>query len=110
MHKLALPVLLASSLALAGCAASIAAGMAGAALRSAQSDKQVTGDVAPAAVQACEARASQHGLVRIIDVERRSVGKVVVWGTSGEGAERRSFECGYKGKISRFKVRTIQAQ
>lgn len=108
MRRLALPVLLASSLALGGCAASIAAGVAGAALRSVQSAKPVPGDVGPAAVQACEARASQHGPVKIIDVERRSVGKVVVWGTAGEGAERQSFECGYDGKISRFKVRAIQ--
>jgi hypothetical protein len=108
MHKLALPVLLASNLALGGCAASIAAGVAGAALRSAQSGKAVPGDLGPAAVQACEARASQHGQVRIIDVERSSVGKVVVWGTAGEGAERQSFECGYDGKISRFKLRAIK--
>jgi hypothetical protein len=110
MRDLALPLLIASSLTLGGCAASIAASVAGAALRSARSDKEVTEDPGPAALKACEARASQHGKVHIIDLERLDKGKVVVWGTAGEGAQKQSFECGFDRKIARFKLRAIPAR
>ena len=109
MCKILLPILAASSLALGGCAASIAAGVAGAALRSAQGAKSASAeDVGPAAAEACQARASQHGEVNIIDVERRRGGKITVWGTVDGGGERRSFECRYDGKIAAFKLRPMQ--
>jgi hypothetical protein len=111
MRKRLLPVLAASSLALGGCAAGIAAGVAGAALRSAGGGKSAAAqDLAPAATDACTARASQHGQVSIIDVERRSNGKIMVWGAADDGRLRQSFECRYDGKIVGFKLRPIQAR
>jgi hypothetical protein len=103
-----LPFLLVGSLALGGCAASLAASAVGAAIRSSQSQKQPTDQQnwPQAAAAACQAHAAQFGEVRIIDVELRQ-DKVVVWGTAGEGAQKRSFECPYNGKISGFKLRTI---
>ena len=109
MRKILMLIIAAGSLALGGCAASIAASVAGAAVRSAGGGKSAPAeDQGPPAEQACKARASQHGEVNIIDIERRSGGKVVVWGTVENGGERRSFECRYDGKIAGFKLRQIQ--
>ena len=108
MRIFLLPILAAGSLALGGCAASIAAGVAGAALRGAGGGKSAAAeDLGPTALEACKARASQHGEVSIIDVEQRSPGKVVVWGTAGEGQQRQSFECRFDGKIAGLKLRPI---
>jgi hypothetical protein len=57
---------------------------------------------------ACTARAAQLGAVHVIDIERRGPGKAIVWGTVGEGAARRSFECRYDGRIVGFKLRAIE--
>jgi hypothetical protein len=109
MRNYLLPLLAASSLALGGCAASIAAGLAGAALRGAGDDKSpaLAQDLGPPAEAACRAQASQHGQVNVIDIERRSDGKIVVWGTVEDAKQRRSFECRYDGKIAGFKLRAI---
>jgi hypothetical protein len=45
--------------------------------------------------------------VNVIDIERRSDGKIVVWGTVEDATQRRSFECRYDGKIAGFKLRAI---
>ena len=104
------PILLlaASTFALGGCAASIAASAVGAALRASQSGQRASAsqDLGPAASEACSTRASQHGDVSIIDVERRT-NKVIVWGTVRNGQERQSFECRFDGEISDFKLRPI---
>ncbi len=50
------------------------------------------------------------GAAHINDVERRSSGKIAVWGTVGEGTARQSFECGYGGKITSFTLRAITAR
>jgi hypothetical protein len=112
MRNFLLPAVTAGSLVLGGCAASIAAGVAGAALRSAGGDKSAAAaqDLGPAAQEACGARASQHGEVKIIDMERRGDGKIVIWGTSGNDRDRQSFECRYDGKIAGFKLRPIPAR
>ncbi len=108
MPRSILPLLLLASFALSGCAASIAAGAIGAAIRSGQERPDPNADLGPAARQACQTEASKHGEVRIIDVERRSAGKVIVWGTVEGAGGRRSFECGYNGRIAGFKVREIK--
>ena len=107
MPKPILPLVLLASFTLSGCAASIAAGALGAALRSGQERPDPNLDLGPAARTACEAQAAQHGEVRIIDVERRSSGKAIVWGTVEQAGVRRSFECRYDGKIASFKLREI---
>jgi hypothetical protein len=45
--------------------------------------------------------------VHIIDVEQRSVDKLVVWGTVDDGKQRRSFQCDFKHKVTGFKLREI---
>jgi hypothetical protein len=51
----------------------------------------------------------RYGAVHIIDIEQRSVDKIVVWGTVEDGKQRRSFECGFKSAIAYFKLRDIPA-
>jgi hypothetical protein len=89
----------------------MAAGVAGAALRNAGGGKSAAAeDLGPSAVEACKARASQYGEPSIIDTERRSNGKIVVWGAVDDSRQRRSFECRYDGKIAGFKLRPIPAR
>ena len=103
----ALLVIAAGGLALSGCAAGLAAGALGAAARSAQGAPQSNAHLADEARAACAERAAQHGSVHIIDVQQRRVDRITVWGTVGEGAEKRSFECSYGTKIAGFKLRAI---
>lgn len=103
----AVALLACASTTLGGCVASIAAKAAGAAVRSTQRDRPTDASETGSAQEACTARAAQHGAVRVIDIEDRGTGRVVVWGTAGEGAARQSFECRYSGKIVGFKLRPI---
>jgi len=101
-----------AAMPLGGCVASMALGAANAvgsavAKRGAQADPNV--DVGPDARAACTARAAREGAAHVIDVEYRGPGKAIVWGTIGEGAARRSFECRWAGKIVGFTLRTIAA-
>ncbi len=106
-RMLAFPLLLGSTLALGGCAAGIAANAVGMAVRSARGEPESNEHLKPTAVEACTARASQHGAVRIIDTEQRTTSKIIVWGTADDGKVRRSFECSYGTKITGFKLRPI---
>jgi hypothetical protein len=112
MRRSIVPLLVGSSLLLGGCAASIAASAIGAAVSSARS--QQAARRAPlssaAAAEACTASALPYGQVSIIDVESRSAGKLIVWGTVENDRERRSFECSYNGKVSGFKLRAVAAR
>ena len=112
-RKCQLTVLLAASLAVSGCAASIAASAVGAALRNAQSREGQNPPPDPealklSAAQACRAHASQFGTVHIIDLEQRTPSKIVVWGTA-TGSNRRSFSCTYTTKIDTFKFYTLKS-
>lgn len=94
---------------LGGCVAGMAVGAVSAVGSAAAKGRPAdpTIDVGPDARAACTARAAQQGAVHVIDVEYRAPGKVIVWGTIGEGAARRSFECRWAGKIVGFTVRPI---
>lgn len=103
-------LLLAASVALGGCVASVAAGALGAAVRSGQKGDgtfQADEAVKLAAASACRAQAGQYGDVHVIDIEPRSATKVTVWGTVTSATERRSFECRYDRKVVSFKLRNI---
>ena len=100
--------LAAGALALGGCVAGMAASAIGMAARSARGQPASNEHLKPEASAACTARASQYGAVRIIDVEQRSASKIVVWGTVGDGKQRRSFECAYGTSITGFKLRAIK--
>jgi hypothetical protein len=108
MNRPSLLLLLVSSLALGSCAAGLAMSAANVAVRGARGTPQSNEHLRPTAVQACSAHASQFGEARIIDVEQRSASKIIVWGTVSEGEERRSFQCHYGTKITRFQLREIK--
>ena len=106
MRRSFLPLLLIAALPLGGCAASLAASAVGAAVQAADKpEKAPTEDPGPAARAACTAEAAKHGEVTVIDVEYRSASRLIVWGTVANGAQRRSFECRWNGKIVEFKLR-----
>lgn len=98
------------ALALGGCVASLAASAASMAIRSAQPKPQSNANFRPTARQACSERAAQYGAVHVIDVEQRSVGRIVVWGTVTDAKERRSFECHFTSGIVDFKLRQIRVR
>ncbi len=99
----------ASGLALGGCVAGMVAGAAGTAVQAARGHPESNAHVQPTAKAACSDYAARYGAVHIIDVEQRSVDKIVVWGTIDDGKQRRSFECGFKTAITYFKLRYIHA-
>lgn len=107
-----LALLAVGSLALQGCAASIAAGVIGAGIRAASAGREDAPiqDMRAAATEACRARALQHGQVHIIDAEQGRGNRVTVWGTVQDARERRGFECAYNGRITGFTLRAIPRQ
>ena len=62
----------------------------------------------PQARDACMAQAAQSGTPHLIDVEQHRIDQIVVWGTVGEGPQKRSFECDFGTKIIAFKLREIR--
>ena len=95
---------------LGGCVASIAASAASMAIQSAQPQPQSNAHLKPVAIQACSARAASHGSVHIIDVEQRSLGRMIVWGTVTDSSQRRSFQCHFTNSIADFRLRKIKAR
>jgi hypothetical protein len=100
----------ATGLALVGCVAGMVAGAAGTAVQAARGHPARNAHLQPTAKAACSANAAPYGSVHIIDVEQRSVDRIVVWGTVDDGRQRRSFECGFKSSITYFKLRDIHAR
>lgn len=98
------------ALPLGGCAAGLAAGAAGMAIRSSQGEPKSNRQLQPTARSACSAHAAQYGAVHIIDVEQRSAGKIIVWGTVTDAKQRRSFECAFTDRIAGFKLQVIDTQ
>ena len=92
---------------LGGCVAGMAIGAAGYAARSAIGKPASNEHLRPEAITACSERAAPYGAVHIIDVERRSTSKMIVWGTADDGKQRRSFACSFGTKITAFKLRAI---
>ncbi len=107
MRRSLLPLLAASSLALSGCVAGLAASAVGTAIKAATDGPVVDEDRRAAARAACEAHGAQHGRVHIIDAEQRPDGRVTVWGTAEDDRERRAFRCRYDGAVSAFRLRAI---
>ena len=95
---------------LSGCVAGMAANAVAMAAAGARGEPQSNQHLQPAAREACTAQAAAYGTVRIIDVEQRTVSRMIVWGTVDDGRQRRSFECGFGTTISYFKLRPIAAR
>ncbi|HEU0098741.1 MAG TPA: hypothetical protein VFQ67_08180 [Allosphingosinicella sp.] len=109
--RTALLLLALAALPLGGCAAGLAAGAVGAAVRAADGPERVPAeDPGPAARSACTERASQYGEVRIIDTVYKSPARLVVWGSAEAQGRRRSFQCRWDGKIVGFSIREVRAR
>lgn len=113
MKRSVVPLLLVASLALGGCAASIAASVVGAAVNAANpppAEVAYSADLIAAAREACRARAAQHGTVHIIDAEQGRRGRVTVWGTVQDPSQRRAFTCTFARTVTDFRLRAIPAR
>lgn len=97
----------AATLPLGGCVASLATGAVSMAVQAAQGQPRANQQLTPQANEACTARAAQYGTVRIIDVEQHTASRIIVWGTSDDGKQRRSFKCAFGTKVDAFRVRAI---
>ena len=102
-------LMLTTTLGLTGCVASMAASAVGAAV-SASRGRPVSNEGArETAISQCSALAAPYGVVHVIDVEQRSVERMVVWGTTEGRSGRQSFECAFGTKVVGFKIHPIAA-
>ena len=107
-RKILLPLVLVLTPALGGCAVQ-------AALAAAELAPQIRGPLGPRnahlrpeAIKACTQRAGQYGSVYIVDVEQRRADRIIVWGSVTDSQrQRRTFECHFTTRLSRFKLGEI---
>ena len=92
---------------LSGCVAAMAASAVSMAAQGARGHPVGNAELQPQARAACSTQAAQYGAVHVIDVEQHSVAKIIVWGTVDDGKQRRSFECDFGTKVTRFVLRPI---
>jgi hypothetical protein len=95
-------------LVLPGCVPMMAAGVAGQAIGSTRKKPASNDLLKPDARAACSARAEQYGVAHVIDVVQQTRSRIIVWGTVGEGATKRSFKCTFGQSITEFKLRKIK--
>lgn len=95
---------------LGACVPMMAASAVSMAARGAEGTPVSNAALQPQARDACTQQAAQYGAVNVIDVEQHAVNKIIVWGTVGEGPQKRSFECDYGTRITGFKLRTIRPE
>jgi hypothetical protein len=105
-----LPLVGGLAVALGGCVASMAVSAVSMAAQAAQGRPASNEALQPQAREACSTQAAQYGAIHIIDVEQHAIDKIIVWGTVDDGKQKRSFECDYGTRITRFKLRDISAQ
>lgn len=108
MKRFILPVMaLGLAPLLGGCVAAMAASAVSMAAQGARGQPVSDAELQPQAREACSTQAAQYGAVHVIDVEQHSVAKIIVWGTVDDGKQRRSFECDFGTKVTRFVLRPI---
>lgn len=103
-------VLAAASPALTGCLPMMAVSAASMAAQGAEGRPESNAALQPQVRDACSRQAAKYGAVSIIDVEQHRLNQIIVWGTVGEGTQKRSFECDYGTKITAFKLREIHPE
>ena len=107
---MALPLLLFAAPALGGCAVQAALAAVQLARYIPKSEGPSNEHLRPQATQACTQQAAQYGAVHVIDVEQRSAGRIIVWGSVTDPQQRRrTFECHFTTKLASFKLREIGA-
>jgi hypothetical protein len=110
MRLLPAALLMCACPALAGCLPMMAVSAASMAAKGAAGSPVSNADLQPQARDACTARAAPYGEVHVIDVEQHRVNQIIVWGTVGEGASKRSFECDFSTRITNFTLRAIKPE
>ena len=107
-RKIGLSLLLAASPLLSGCALQAALAAAQLAQYIPESKRESNAHLTPAATQACTARAQQYGSVYIVGVTQQRADLIVVTGSATDTQQRRrTFECYFTTKVTRFTVREI---
>ena len=107
-RKILLSLLLLGTPALGGCAvqAALAAAELAPNIRAPMGTKNA--HLRPVAVETCTRQAGQHGSVYIVDVEQRRADRIIVWGSVTDAQrQRRTFECHFTTRLSRFKLGEI---
>ena len=102
--------IISSALALGGCVAAMAAGVASMAVQGSQKAPTSNEALKPTARYECDGYAARYGKTHIIDVQQARVDKIIVWGTVDDGKQRQSFECDFGTRITGFKLRPITPQ
>lgn len=100
---------LAPTIFLTGCVPMMAASLAGMAVKETQKPGPSNVGLKPQAEAACVARASAFGPVHVIDVQQKRTDLIIVWGTAGEGDQKRSFECHFRRELVSFRLREIKS-
>ena len=109
-RSILLSLLAAASPALGGCVPMMAVSAANMVAQGTRETPVSNQNLQPQARDACTQQAAKYGTPSIIDVEQHRVNQIIVWGTVGDGAQKRSFECDYGTKITGFKLREIRTQ
>ena len=106
-RKILLPTILLAAPALGGCALQ-------AAMLAADLAPEIRGPLGPnnehlkpTAVDVCTRQAARHGSVYIVDVEQRRSDRIIVWGSVTNAQQRRTFECHFTTRLSRFTLGEI---
>jgi hypothetical protein len=109
-RKLLLPLTILPSLAIGGCALQAALAAAQLAPHIQAPLGPTNAHLRPAATEACTQRAGQHGSVFIVDVEQRRADRIIVWGSVTDAqARRRTFECHFTTRLTRFTLGDVLA-
>ena len=95
-------------LPLGGCVAGMAASAVGMAAQGTRKPPVAVAESRADVIKACSDHAAQFGAVHIIDVEQPAPSRIIVWGTVGDGRQKRSFRCAYGTKILSFRLRAIK--
>jgi hypothetical protein len=104
---LLIPAALGCMTALSGCLPMMAASAVGMAANSARGTPVSNAHLASTAEAQCRQRAATHGSVQVIDVQQAKLNRIIVWGTVGEGAQKRGFDCHFATQIVAFNLRAI---
>jgi hypothetical protein len=108
MRMLPVALLISACPALSGCLPMMAVSAASMAAQSAAGSPVSDAQLQPKARDECTARAAPYGAVHVIDVEQHRLDEIIVWGTVGDGPAKRSFECDFTNRITRFTLRSIK--
>ena len=107
-HKSSILLLLIAAPALSGCALQAALAARELAQYVPEGQRQSNAHLLPVATQACAERARQHGTATIAGETQPRADLIIVTGSVTDAAQvRRTFECHFATRITRFTLRDI---